>query len=147
MTQLGYAYSDTSPSNRDTSMNPIDERFLNSYIETALWSSTDTNGETFLDSNYDSSDLADSTWAAMSRDCLDFMGIDDVQAVIDSHSPEQVAHDFWLTRNHHGAGFWDGDYGDDGDWLTEMSHPYGEAYLYVGDDGMIYQMGDENYEA
>jgi hypothetical protein len=50
-----------------------------------------------------------------------------------------VAHDFWLTRNHHGAGFWDGDYPEPlGKQLTELAHSYGECELYVGDDSKIY---------
>ena len=39
-------------------------------------------------------------------------------------------HDFWLTRNGHGAGFWDRGYPDEvGDALTEAAHAFGEAYL------------------
>jgi len=33
----------------------------------------------------------------------------------------QAGHDFWLTRNGHGAGFWDGDWPETGDALTEAS--------------------------
>jgi hypothetical protein len=52
---------------------------------------------------------------------------------------EHIAHDFWLTRNHHGAGFWDGDYGKYGDKLTAIAQTFSEVDLYVGDDGLIYQ--------
>ena len=52
---------------------------------------------------------------------------------------ERAGHDFWLTRNHHGAGFWDGDWPEDVDEkLTEASHSWGEMDLYVGDDGRVY---------
>lgn len=52
-----------------------------------------------------------------------------------------VAHDFWLTRNHHGAGFWDGDYPEPiATQLTNLAHGFGECNLYVGDDGLIYLM-------
>lgn len=37
--------------------------------------------------------------------------------------------DFHLTRNRHGAGFWDGDWKDNGDKLTELSRPYGTLEL------------------
>lgn len=50
----------------------------------------------------------------------------------------QFGHDFYLTRNRHGAGFWDRGLGDLGQWLTDMSHPYGESGEYIGDDGLIY---------
>jgi len=37
-------------------------------------------------------------------DCRNFL-----EAVKDcgEHNPEQLGHDLWLTRNGHGAGFWD----------------------------------------
>jgi hypothetical protein len=50
----------------------------------------------------------------------------------------QGGHDFWLTRNGHGAGFWDGDWPEEvGKRLTEASKKYGEVYLYV-QDGKIF---------
>jgi hypothetical protein len=50
-----------------------------------------------------------------------------------------AGHDFWLTRNGHGAGFWDGDLSEDvGNALTEAAKKFGECHLYVGDDGQIY---------
>ena len=53
----------------------------------------------------------------------------------------QAGHDFWLTRNGHGAGFWDGDWPDrTGHRLSEAAKSYGEYHLYVGDDGKIYGM-------
>jgi hypothetical protein len=59
--------------------------------------------------------------------------------VPDESSPEAYAgHDFWLTRNHHGAGFWDRDLGEVGEQLTEAAQTYKEVDLYVGDDGKIY---------
>ena len=46
-------------------------------------------------------------------------------------TPEHFAHDFWLTRNRHGAGFWDRGLGAIGDRLTAMSHTYGSVDLYL----------------
>lgn len=53
-------------------------------------------------------------------------------------SPEQAGHDFWLTRNGHGAGFWVRNLGEAGDALTAIAHSFGESTPYVGDDGRIY---------
>lgn len=50
----------------------------------------------------------------------------------------QAGHDFILTANHHGAGFWDRGLGDAGDTLTEAAHPYGEIvaeFVLWGDAG------------
>ncbi len=56
---------------------------------------------------------------------------------------EQAGHDFYLTRNGHGAGFWDGDWqdGEDksrGERLSEAAHAFGGSSPYLGDDGKIY---------
>jgi hypothetical protein len=56
--------------------------------------------------------------------------------------PERSGHDFWLTRNRHGAGFWDRWFGDSpqaklGNLLSDAAHVYGSCDLYVGDDGKV----------
>ena len=46
----------------------------------------------------------------------------------------QAAHDFWLTRNGHGAGFWDGDWEHEaGERLTADSKRFGEVSIYSND--------------
>jgi hypothetical protein len=51
----------------------------------------------------------------------------------------QAGHDFWLTRQGHGAGFWDGDWPSPyDDILAKGSRQYGEVGLYLGDDGEIW---------
>jgi hypothetical protein len=50
---------------------------------------------------------------------------------------EAFGHDFWLTRNGHGAGFWDRGLGALGDRLTDASKPYGEVNLWVDADGSV----------
>ena len=113
-------------------------RFTESYIKTALWSSTDDDGKP-LDSL--DVELADETIAKFEADCVKFEAESD--AIFGAHglhaNDYHVAHDFWLTRNRHGAGFWDGDYPEPlGKLLTELAHSYGECYLYIGDDGKLY---------
>ncbi|WMC09546.1 hypothetical protein PU634_10500 [Oceanimonas pelagia] len=50
----------------------------------------------------------------------------------------QMGHDFWLTRNGHGSGFWDRGYGSEGQLLTQAAEQYSEIHLYLGDDLLIY---------
>lgn len=52
-----------------------------------------------------------------------------VAEIIERHgiTPESFGHDFQLTRNGHGAGFWDRGYGEDGTYLTDMTRPSGSA--------------------
>ena len=110
--------------------------FTISYIETALWSSIDESDNP-LDDNYGPEDLAGETVNQMIADCKDFQ--ESQAELLKGLEPISCGHDFWLTRNHHGAGFWDGDYPKDiGQKLTDASHVYGEFYLLIGDDGLIY---------
>jgi len=113
---------------------------IDQYIETALWSSilndAQGGGEPF-DQNYDGSDLADETCEQMEKDCTAFE--ERAGSLLDGLDLSDVGHDFWLTRNGHGAGFWDGDYEKEiGEKLTALSKEFGECNLYLGDDGKIY---------
>ena len=90
-----------------------------------------------MDDNYGADDLAPETLNEMREDALDFMqeSMEDIWENI-----SLAGHDFWLTRNRHGAGFWEkGDWPEDaGQRLTKSSEAFGEYNLYVGDDGKIY---------
>ena len=111
------------------------DRFTEAYIECALWASIDDNDEP-LDGLYGVEDLAPEALRQILEDCEGFQLENPVDlADIDL---SQAGHDFWLTRNRHGAGFWDRGLGDVGDRLTEAAHSYGESDLYVGDDGLLY---------
>jgi hypothetical protein len=114
------------------------DKFLKAYIVAALWSSTDEStpeGGDFLDKNYGPDDLAPETIEKMRADCDKFRA-DNAQDI--DGREEQAGHDFWLTRNHHGCGFWDGDWPEAGDRLTEACKSYPEVNLYFCDDGKIY---------
>lgn len=43
---------------------------------------------------------------------------------------EQLGHDFSLTRNHHGAGFWDRGLEELGAWLTRVAQSMGSSVIY-----------------
>jgi hypothetical protein len=109
------------------------DTFTKAYIEAALWSSTDDDDKP-LDDNYTMADIHPDTLFKMVADCTDFQAANDLSEGTD----KQAGHDFWLTRNGHGAGFWDGDWSETGDKLTEACKAWPEVYLYVGDDGRIY---------
>jgi hypothetical protein len=54
---------------------------------------------------------------------------------LETYSASDLGHNFWLSRNGHGAGFFD----DDNDKLQEIAKSFGEVYCYCGDeDGKIY---------
>jgi hypothetical protein len=108
---------------------------VRSYLETALWSSTGDDGEP-LDRDYVITDFADDAIRQAERDVAEFEN--EAGALLDHFDSEDIGHDFWLTRNRHGAGFWDGDYEPYGDQLTDIAQGFGEAHPYVGDDGVLY---------
>ena len=112
--------------------------FVRGYIDCALWSSIDESGEP-LDRKFDTSDIDSETVSEMICECEKFIAENETWLDMVGCDYSQHGHDFWLTRNHHGAGFWDRGYGDTGEILTDAAHAYGEVNLYVGDDGMIYQ--------
>lgn len=120
------------------------EQFTNGYLAAALWSTNDDSGNP-LDAKYSEADIDPATLERMKADCGSFYEawqeyIDAETCLEYDSTPEsRGGHDFWLTRNGHGAGFWDGDWeAAAGKKLTAASHIYGEFNIYVGDDGKIY---------
>ena len=113
---------------------------FSAYIGCALWSSTDLDGNP-LDDNCDSDDVNADTLIELSEELRDFInGLSkrDLTAYLETFGYDQLGHDFWLTRNGHGAGFWDRGLGDLGERLSEAARVYGPVDLYVGDDGEVY---------
>jgi hypothetical protein len=116
---------------------------LNDYLTCALWSSMDNADESGgepLDANYGVEDLSPEAMDQAKRDWAAFQ--EQAGPLLDGLDLGQVAHDFWLTRNGHGAGFWDGDYEEAiGEKLTELSKKFGEVDLYIGDDHKLHMSG------
>ena len=112
-----------------------DDAFLESYLEAALWSSISDFGEP-LDYSYTIDDFTPEALGAAKKDCEGFKKL--AGPLLDDLDETQVAHDFWLTRNGHGAGFWDGDYEQSvGEQLTKIANSFGDVYLFVNSDDLI----------
>lgn len=117
------------------------DTFVRQYVETLLWTGHDWDrmfgdNPTPLDENYGADDVSDAAMREIREDAESF--VDANASDLSGIDPGQAGHDFALTRNHHGAGFWDRGLGEVGDRLTVASHAYGEQDLYVGDDGRLY---------
>jgi hypothetical protein len=124
--------------------------FLRAYIVCALWSSTGPEEEPYacesLDDIFSADDLAPECLESMRADCDDFIASNEADLIaycLEMRSEqwsgeERAGHDFWLTRNGHGAGFWDRGLGDLGERLADAASVYGGVDLYPGDDGLIY---------
>jgi hypothetical protein len=116
----------------ETNMSRTLDKFTQAYIECALWSSG------LEDDDYDIDDIAEESLREIEADCADFQDSAREwleQAGIDA---EQAGHNFWLTRNRHGTGFWDRGLGKVGEELTAHAHTYDQVDPYVGDDDKVY---------
>lgn len=145
------------PNRKTPTTTQLDE-FVRGYLVSALWTSndetTDTGGEP-MDANYDITDIAPQCVAGARATCLEFMTANypDLLKYAASRKInvgegtiwEHAGHDFWLTRNGHGVGFWDRDLGELGDRLSDASKAHKEIDLYLGEDGKLYFTGLENY--
>ena len=103
--------------------------FTRAYLEAAEWSGLDEEDMAAL--------AVDPTWDAASieravADCTAFRGA--AADLLDGIDAGQAGHDFWLTRNRHGTGFWDRELGAVGDALTVAAHGYGETGVWFDAD-------------
>ena len=119
------------------------DAFTQAYVECIFFTDCHCDNEELEDATFD--DLAPETLARIVEDCEAFQRdhetlLDKAFARSDSYSEEQAGHDYWLTRNRHGAGFWDRGLGSIGADLTTVAHRDGERSLYRGDDGLLYLM-------
>ena len=128
---------------RDVVDRVYKDAFLFAYFEAALWSSSDESNEQGgdpMDENYGLEDFDRETLKNMMAEARMWRrSVEPILEDLEGFEESQVGHDFWLTRNRHGAGFWDGDWPEpEATQLDEASKKAGEINLYVGDDGLIY---------
>jgi len=125
-------YSDPQDwSPRPDKYEPIWPEFIDAYLEAALWASSTGDDEKPLDDQgFTIHDFTQKAIKEAIKDANEFIrkNREDLEAVGD---PSQHGHDFWLTRNHHGAGFWDRGYGEVGERLTKAAHTFSEVNAYA----------------
>jgi hypothetical protein len=112
------------------------EEFTQGYIAAMYFTETGEDDQPERDA-----DMVISFQANVEADCLSFWGKIGslIESGDDKQTPTQAGHDFWLTRNGHGAGFWDGDWPIHGDALDALASSYGEVYTYATDEGLLAQ--------
>lgn len=116
--------------------------FLAGYIECALWADAPINDDGEHDDNAPEPAGAELDRMTAEAGAWFIANRADIDAAADcsGYSYARAGHDYWLTRNGHGAGFWDRDElpGDVAARLTAAAERAGTVYLYVGDDGNTY---------
>lgn len=116
-------------------MPGFEEDFRRAYVGCMLWAELAEDGLP-LDASYSAADLSIEAGAKVSADCAAFVKA--AGTLLDAMTADEAGHDFWLTRQHHGAGFWDRGLGAVGAKLTQLSHMFGSCDPYIGDDGLIH---------
>lgn len=112
--------------------------FTAGYIQALLWSSV-----VLVDGDHVNADNFEISTAAADSCRADCRAFCNAQAAIlahvtggaDDYDAEQAGHDFALTRNGHGSGFWDNDNlsKENGETLTAAAQACGEVNLYEYD--------------
>ena len=139
MPEFQVSHDSVEATDRWSALDP----FLTAYLEAALWLLNEDDQNKLGEGPYGiaSDHLSQSAFEDAADDCQAFRdgSADDLaEAYATGYSESQAGHDFFLTRNHHGAGFWDRGLGPVGDRLSKDAHGYGDANLYLGDDGKLY---------
>lgn len=99
--------------------NDLDlNKVVHAYLHSALWTSE-------LDSEYDVTEIDDDSISKAVADCRKF--IETAGGLLDGLEEDQIGHDFWLSRNGHGAGFFDRGLGEVGDKLQELARSFGTS--------------------
>lgn len=122
------------------------DEFFDAYVTAALWSSTDGD-DTPLDNEHTAENIDAETTDKMRADCERFQAINttllsryyEALPLTDWTPEAQAGHDLWLSRNGHGAGFFDRNVPKAiKDALQDSARAFGTYDLYVGDDGVVY---------
>jgi hypothetical protein len=112
--------------------------FERGYVDCALWCGVaDVSADVV---HLTEGDLTDAALQRLVYDAAAFEAAN--RALLDlaneaGQDDDRSGHDFWLTRNRHGAGFWDRGLGEIGKQLTDVAHAAGECALYLNDDGQV----------
>ena len=109
------------------------QEFINGYIECMLWSTTDDEGN-YLNVSFGTSDISSDCLSKINSDCKSF--IEAAGPLLNALDPSSAGHDFWLTRNGHGTGFWDRNMGETGEKLSLLASSFGEFYVYIEDNAI-----------
>lgn len=119
--------------------------FVQGYLTCALWSSSDSDDPTggeHLDENYSVDDIAPASKADHEQQCRVFIDahLDLLSRLQDrlGYEASTAGHDFWLTRNGHGAGFWDRGFGSFGDALADDARACGSSDPWVDKAGAVH---------
>lgn len=118
------------------------EDIVDSYINAALWAEE-------LDDRFDIRDVVSEDRKKIKEEIEWFVDkLNKIGNTINRMTDDQLGHDLWLTRNGHGAGFFDRGYPEqDVETLTDLCDVLGSANLYDDLDDMTHRKVELYYES
>jgi hypothetical protein len=127
--------------------------FVEGYAEALLWAGQDwsavddisEHNPRPIDENHSVDDISVPLWLEIIDECFAFISEETTSEALSEAmelgSPgygwEGAGIDFYLTRNRHGAGFWDRGFGTVGAVLTAAAHPWGSTDEWCA-DGLVW---------
>jgi hypothetical protein len=156
---MGLVVNDSETPQRDIaqyelSLSGVDiDDVVEGYLDCQLWAGLDLDRDDNgnhppLDENYDREDISPDYVEKVREELLGVV-TDHPLAVRMYLSQRKIdpsegsastyfGHDFYLTREGHGAGFWDRGLGDLGEYLTKIAKAYGSAeMLFDNGEGVL----------
>jgi hypothetical protein len=126
------------------------DRFTRGYMEAICFTEFHCDNEELEHATFD--DFADKTINQIITDCAEFQRLVNEEKdsfdrslldlaydyCVSNYDEPYAGHDFWMTRNLHGVGFWDRGLGSVGNKLTRIAQTFKECHVYKGDDGKVY---------
>jgi len=116
------------------------EKMTSAYLECAIWTHLDEDGNS-IDHVYDIEDFEPASYDLAEHECADFIELsefvlqDTDQTVQDELCPFDLGRNFWLSRNGHGTGFFDGPYNADTRYKLQLAaKSCGESFILETDN-------------
>jgi hypothetical protein len=111
---------------------------VNGYLYCALWADLHDDEGNSIDDK-DITDCTDDMIEQAIKDCENFkeLAMDLIPSYIEKFDESQMGHDFWLTRNGHGAGFWDRGLEQLGKDLTNVAKTFSTCDIWLNDGGKV----------
>lgn len=104
------------------------------YLECAIWADLPEEEE-FDGTIYDfSAESQIKAWNDIMVFCAELQDKKLFDSLLEVSDLDQIGHDFWLTRNGHGTGFWDRNYGELGEKVSEVARKFGECHVFVNNN-------------
>lgn len=123
------------------------EMFVGGYISAILFAESaillgGEDGEEIVEDDLSGYSLSPEAMDIVKKDCADFLenNMKNLYCALyeaPGYNYGSAGHDFWLTRQGHGAGFWDRGLGSWGDVLSKSARSFGERHVFIDENNEL----------